>query len=151
MKSLKYKFCCVVCKKVKNSQQPNGKMCSPECRKSFYKKTGLLNISSQSVGSVSEMQVCCEMLKRGYSVFRTVSGSSFCDVVAIKDLEVLLLEVRTGYKDMNGKLAFTKILHNKIAMPSHYAVYIVETNEIFIQKITDQDIKNYSLYKKNEA
>ena len=106
MKNLKYEFVCSVCKKTKKTNQIRQKLCDEKCRKEFYGRQGRLNIATSSVGAISEMAICIEMLKRGYSVFRTVSQSSFCDVIAVKKKEILMMEVRTGYKDLSGNITF---------------------------------------------
>ena len=148
MKHLKYHYKCTVCGKESHASQSHQKMCSSECRKKFYQRLygrhGTMEISSASVGSISEMMVCSEMLKRGYSVFRTVSQSSFCDVVAIKGKEVLMLEVRTGYTDTRGRISFPKVIHAKIAIPTHYAIYLPENKKMVIREITEEEIKKHS-------
>ncbi len=144
MKQNKYEFSCIVCETVHKTSQPKKRLCSKECSDKYWKKQGVLNISTASVGSISEMEVCCEMLKNGYSVFRTVSNSSFCDVIAVKGNECLMIEVRTGYRNMSGVIAFPKNLHSTIAIPTHYGLYLAESNEVIIRKITDEEIKKFS-------
>jgi hypothetical protein len=84
------------------------------------------------------------MLKRGYSVFRTVSPSSFCDVIAVKAEECLFIEVRTGYKDVASQaVSFPKILHDKIATPTHYGVYIPRHHEVHILPISPEELARH--------
>ena len=146
MKNLKYEFTCAVCKKKEKSSQIYQKLCSEECRIVFYGKKGKLNIATASVGSVAEMAVCIEMLKRGYSVFRTVSQASFCDVVAIKNKETMFIEVRTSYRNLLGGISFPKILHNKIANPTHYGLYLADTNEIVLKEISDKEREKFNKF-----
>lgn len=54
-----------------------------------------------NIGAASEMLVCADLLARGYSVFRSVSGHASCDLICYKkdDLEKLIrVEVRTAKK-----------------------------------------------------
>lgn len=148
----KYDRTCVGCLKDFKTSFPNTKACSNECRQAFAKKRtrNMYGIGTASVGTIAEMEVCCEMLKRGYSVFRTVSQSSFCDVVAIKGSEVMMLEVRTGYYCPSGYISYPKIIHNKISNPTHYAVFVAETNEISIIKITPEVLSKHSKIKEVE-
>ena len=138
---------CEVCKKEFIRTTARNKICSRSCRYDFYGRRKTYSIASASVGSVSEMQVCCEMLKQGYSVFRTVSQSSFCDVVAIKRGACLLIEVRTGYRDLSGRVSYPKQLHNKIANPTHYGIYVPQDNTVTIVEITKEQAVVHSEYK----
>ena len=126
---------CVICEKTYVARSHNQKICGAECKKEFWGRRGTLDISTASVGAIAEMAICVEMLSRGYSVFRSVSASGFCDVVAIKGDERMLLEVRTGYEDFGGKIQFPRTLHDKIARPTHYAVYVPRTKNIFFEEI----------------
>ena len=136
---------CPCCKKSFYKKVANQKVCSKECSNKYWGRTSTIGIATSSVGAISEMMICSEMLKRGYSVFRTISNASFCDVVAIKASEILLIEVRTGYRQMGGADSFPKNLHNKIATPTHYGVYFPRTNEILLRKITKSELKKFSI------
>jgi hypothetical protein len=138
---------CVICGGFYQKKQPNQLYCSNACRKIAYGRVGYIPISSASVGSISEMEVCCEMLRRGYCVFRAVSPSGFSDVVAIKGDEILMLEVRTGYRGNGGTLSYPKGIHASSTKPTHYAVYIQRTNEIVLVPITRHHLDTYTVYK----
>jgi hypothetical protein len=50
------------------------------------------------VGASSELLVCSDLLRAGYEVFRSVSLNCSCDLVAMKDGEIIRVECKTGYK-----------------------------------------------------
>ena len=145
MRNNKYEYSCRVCGKKEKTFLPNKVTCSKQCMNKFYGRIGnIKGISSSSVGSISEMMICAEMLTRGYSVFRTVSNSSFCDVIAVKGIDIKFIEVRTGYKSLiSEKITFPKKIHDKIAVPTHYGIYLQASDEIIIEKITNDDVKKY--------
>ena len=130
---MKHRLKCEICKKGFESGWANKKTCSDSCKtKRIAKITGRIvneKISSGSVGAMSELFVCGELLRKGYSVFRSLSPSCFCDLIAIKGKETLTIEVRTGYIHPETKrLNFPKNTHGEITT---YAVYERNTGQIF--------------------
>lgn len=124
----------------------NKKTCSDKCRgRRIAKMTGRLvdsKIPSGSIGAMSELFVCGELLKNGYSVFRSMSPSCFCDLIAIKDNVSMSIEVRTGYiHPVTKKLNFPTQTHGEI---THYAVYERHSGEIFF---FDEKLKEHKLTK----
>ncbi len=57
-----------------------------------------------SIGSIGELLVAADLLKRGYEVFRSVSPSTSCDLAILKSGKLIRVEVRTGYRLKNGKI-----------------------------------------------
>jgi hypothetical protein len=122
----------------------NSKFCSIRCKNNYWgRERNPYGISTGSIGAMAEMYVCAEMLSQKYQVFRAVSSHAFCDVIALKQDESLFLEVRTGYRGKNGTLTFPRKIHNKIIAPTHYAVFVVQTKEISLIDITEEDIKKH--------
>lgn len=75
--------------------------CSSECRKAKVKEDyGVSHIKPQrstaTTGAISELKACAYLLERGHDVFRAVSPSCPCDLIAMKDGAILRVEVRTG-------------------------------------------------------
>ena len=140
MRHLKYKIVCAECKKEINCSQPNQKLCSEKCRDKYYCR-GYLNysddeqLSSGTAGAISELKVATKFLKDGYAIFRSLSPSCFCDLVAIKKEEIMYIEVRTGYLTTIGSIAFPKKISTNGGHPTHYAIYIRKTDEVRVIKI----------------
>lgn len=61
-------------------------------------------LSSGTVGAVSELLTCVDLLQRGFEVFRAVSPACSCDLAILKDGRLLRVEVRTGavYEKQDG-------------------------------------------------
>lgn len=119
------------------TNRPNKKVCSIACREIFDGKFSNLEkkLSPPTTGAVSELMVSVDLLKKGYAVFRALSPACFCDLIAIKNEETLLVEVRTGYKSKDGIFHFSKELHTNNGKPNIYAVCVPGTGEIGYIKI----------------
>ena len=145
MKNLKYKVECVQCKKNFVTNLHNKKLCSEKCKNLFYQRNSKTDISSGSIGAISELVICSDLLKKGYAVFRSVSPSCFCDVIAIKGDEVKKLEIRTGYRSTADKLAgrilFPRKLSMKNGIPNEFAVYVRGEEKVYYDLVTNEDIE----------
>ena len=65
---------------------------------------GKLPRSTGTVGAYSELLACADLIDRGFDVFRAISQSSPCDLIAIWDGNSLRIEVRTAYLTANGEV-----------------------------------------------
>ena len=111
-----YNILCLFCKKQFSTTIKHKKFCSITCRKNKHNEIlgrtvyGDNIIPSGSVGAIAELRVAAKLLEMGYSVFRAISQSCYCDLIAIKENKKLEIEVRTAYKALSGKLAFSPVL-----------------------------------------
>lgn len=56
---------------------------------------------------MSEMLVCADLLKRGFSVFRSISPACSCDIVYLStDQTLVRVEVKTAYRFHTGKVNY---------------------------------------------
>jgi hypothetical protein len=89
------------------------KYCSIKCQKESYHKKYLesnvprahnrnLNIPGGTTGAIHELQVCADLLSRGYHVYRSQSQHAPCDIVIIANDKLLRVEVTTGQKYLKG-------------------------------------------------
>lgn len=128
---MKGKIDCYVCHKLFIPRNNRGKYCSIECYKKYNTmRTGRIsnkNIPASTVGAVSEMAVCLDLLERGYSVFRSMSPSCPCDLIAMKDGKIERIEVKTGYRAIDGKLTYPATKNNKF---DKLAIYIRTNKEV---------------------
>jgi hypothetical protein len=91
---------------------------------------GEIQISPGTVGAIAEMIVSAQFLSNGYSVFRALSQSCFCDLIVIKGTTIKRVEVRTGYRyPSTGKLSFPKKTHGEIDL---FAVYERNTGKVYL-------------------
>jgi hypothetical protein len=104
------------------------KYCSKECSNENQRKVSgryveTVGVPTGTVGAISEMVVAADLMLRGYSVFRALSPSCYCDLIASNESgEVFHVEVRTGYfNQVNKKMTYPK---NKKERPiSFYGIY----------------------------
>lgn len=101
---------CVICGSAINNINAK-KYCSKDCAKiathQGYKE---LNPGSEdrnkryssSTGAAHELIVCSKLMKLGYHVFRSQAPSCPCDLIAMKDGILIMVEVTTGNWTKNG-------------------------------------------------
>lgn len=98
--------------KIDRHERKSKKYCSTVCRKRFekngYKPVVRVGptVSTGVRGAINELIVCADLMNRGYSVFRSVSQSCFCDVIAVKDSKYTRVEVTTATVTKKGAAVF---------------------------------------------
>ena len=121
---------CRVCGGKFNSNIPQKVYCSDSCKHAQYKNIGGNNagIPSGTVGAASELIIAGYLLNKGWAVFRSVSPSCFCDLIAVKDGVTHYIECRTAYKHPTyNTLYYPK---NKHADADIFGLLITGTNEV---------------------
>jgi hypothetical protein len=100
---------CEMCSGAFTSVMNHAKYCSRECKnKRALQWTGRYvyggaSIPTGTVGAISELAVAADLMRKGYAVFRALSPSCWCDLIAHKDGVMFKVEVRTAYKYINPK------------------------------------------------
>ena len=113
------------------------KYCSTYCSHQYYTKryretvmTTKYNLPRSTVGAMHELIVCVDLLKKGFSVFRSVTPNCSCDLAILKNNKLLKIEVKTGYK-VNGKIQYphlseeNKQNHDVLAVVVHGETYYI--------------------------
>ena len=113
----------------------NRRLCR-SCRKRVVSNSTYPGISTGTVGAIGELRVSTDLLARGYEVFRAVSPSCSCDLIARKGGRALRIEVRTAHgspenlkvpsklKDVGRQDHFAAVLPDQIV----YLPKLEETN-----------------------
>lgn len=128
-----YDLTCETCSKEFTNYHSHTKTCSPDCRKIRAAKIAgkqayVTGLPTATVGAIAEMAVALDLLRKGYAVFRALSSSCFCDLIAIKNEVIMRLEVRTGYYySTTGTIQFPKQAHGPI---DYFAIYLPALNEV---------------------
>lgn len=134
MKHFNFNPICPVCSKQFKTCSSNKKLCSKVCKREFYKTVyGNFGspLTSATIGSIAELAVSVDLLKKGFAVFKALSPSCYCDVIAVKKDMELKLEVRTGYRLLNGDLTFPmKLSKYDLGNISGFAVMEKHTGNI---------------------
>lgn len=94
-------------------------------------------LTTGTTGAISELVVSAELMRRGYAVFRSLSPSCFCDLIAHKDGRQYRVEVRTGYRAQTGKLGFPRNTHGEIDI---FGVNVPGTGEVIFLGVDGQVI-----------
>lgn len=104
---------CDICKNFYEAIRNNQKYCK-ECglKKQSYRtkfnENLNANITTGTIGTIAELEVCCDLLKKGYEVFRAVSSSCSCDLAILKNGVLKRIEVKTGYRTRINSLYYPK-------------------------------------------
>lgn len=128
----KSKNLCVVCYKEFYCSRSDASVCSRKCRLKRAKKISesekvFNGLTKVTIGEISELRVCEYLLRKGYSIFRSLSPSCFCDAIAIKGNRILKIEIRTGKLNKEGKILYLKKTWGKIDL---FGVFIPSNNNI---------------------
>jgi len=77
------------------------KFCKESCGAKYYRKNKynhtIYNIAKGTVGTIQELYVTIDLLKKGYEVFKSISPCCSCDLAILKSGKLLKVEVTTGY------------------------------------------------------
>ena len=103
---------CLNCGKVIINREGHAKYCGYQCIKEARKKKyptlsfgGLGTngkIPTSSVGAIAELMVTQDLLRKGYEIFRAISASCSCDLIALKNKKLFRIEVKTVYPKLDG-------------------------------------------------
>jgi hypothetical protein len=82
--------------------------CSAKCRSNNRRETRSLDvdISTGSIGAIGELLASSALLAEGYEVFRSVSPSCSCDLMAQRDGRCFRIEVKCGIYKKNGGITY---------------------------------------------
>jgi hypothetical protein len=95
---------CKVCKKEFFNRNRRTIYCCLECSEGF-KKTKFPNLLYSTVGTISELKVCNDLLIKGFYVFRSITPNCPCDLVVLIKNKIYRVEVKTGYIDPHGNVS----------------------------------------------
>src|SRR3990167_7042344 len=65
--------------------------------------SGMEHLKSGTVGAYQELREAADLLSKGYDVFRAVSPSCTCDLIALNSSVAIKVEVRTGHINAKGE------------------------------------------------
>lgn len=88
-------------------------------------------ISTPTKGTIAELQISIDLLKRGFPVFRALSPSCPCDLAIVVDGKLLRIEVTSAKQGPNGRPYYSK--HN----PENFDVLALVFDSGKIQYIPD--------------
>ena len=133
---------CLVCKTKFNTRRNERKYCSKKCSKKIiaerYGRQGIFpNIPNGTVGTISELIVITDLLKKGYEAYRPLSPNCSADILVEKNTKILKIEVRTGYKGINKTIYYP---NKNIKAPILAIVLLKENNIKYIDISSKQDI-----------
>ena len=97
----RYSYKCTRCGIQKETNQPYQKYCSNECRR-FVSNPLAKIVLRRNMGAYSELAVILDLFKRGYEVYRAVSGHCSGDIIAEKNNNLTKIDATTGRVNSNG-------------------------------------------------
>lgn len=116
-------------------QKRHSKFCSRACtladsRVKWRCNNAPLDIPRGTTGTVSELLVCVDLLKRGYEVFRSMSPACSCDLAALKDHVLCRIEVKTGFRSATKKNIHYSMNSKQVGQHDVLAIVLVGENII---------------------
>ena len=133
---------CLYCSKSftpsKQAKAAGKKYCSPKCRYRYWneKSRGQSfakeGISTGTVGAMSELLASIDLMRRGFEVYRALSPSSSCDLIALKNSRIYKFEVRTAYRNQDGSINYSK---TSIRADRVVAILLRENVVVYIPKL----------------
>lgn len=99
---------CLICGTEFKPRGPYHKFCSKKCNQKNHKDklyawnnvTG--DIGKDQQGAISELAASVFLMRKGYEVFRAFNPAAPCDLVALKDDQVLRVQVKTVWQREDG-------------------------------------------------
>jgi len=90
--------------------------CSLDCQRAFYRKRhgvrgAYSGIAPGTVGAISELRVCVELMAMGFSVFRAQSPHCSVDLVVLCGTKCMRVAVKTSYLKHSGEVIIPKEPH----------------------------------------
>jgi hypothetical protein len=91
----------------------NASYCSRKCKaEKGRKECGNLSnypgVAPGTVGALAELLVSADLMAKKYHVFRALSPSCPCDLIAMKDGTMKRIEVRTAYRNSANVVTYGK-------------------------------------------
>lgn len=124
---------CVVCKKQFFASTARHMYCNKRCSNSVINKKATAQfirantspISGHTKGAIQELRIAIDLMNKGFHVFRSLSPSCPCDLVAMKDGISHLVEVKSGIRLKSGKVFYekTKVPYVCYAVGLHDGIY----------------------------
>jgi hypothetical protein len=97
------------CKKAFKALTLRRRYCQKKCWPSLPTRLAVRTDPS-STGAISELRVAVDLLSKGYEVFRALSPSASCDLLALRNGKVLRVESRTSVYRRDGTRSAKKPL-----------------------------------------
>jgi len=121
---------CLICSKNFATNYKRKVFCSKKCQKKHEKENRPVRfnyLSTGTVGAIGELKIGIDLLSKGWEVYRALSPSSSCDLIALKGEITIKIEVRTGQVGQKNQIIYPK---NNIR--AGYVAVVVPNKIIYI-------------------
>lgn len=123
----------------KRLRYKQARFCSNLCSKFYHAKDGTnlkySGLNTGTIGALHELKVCCDLIERGFQVFRALSPSCECDLAILHNKRLIRVEVTTGYLYRNGRMSWSKhdaLKFDLIAIVSTTGISYIPAIESFL-------------------
>lgn len=105
---------CASCSREFIPNTKSHKFCNKRCRYfsenskagAQFKRANTAMISSATKGAIQELRVSMDLMNKGFHVFRALSPACPCDLIAFKDKDIHMIEVKSGIRLKSGKVFY---------------------------------------------
>jgi hypothetical protein len=112
------------CRKEFSTNRNLQKFCNEDCgyhyRRQRYSQSEYENVDRTTIGAIQEYRVACDLMGRGYEVFKACSPSASCDLIAMKDSKLIRIQVRASDLKSDGSLTMPTAPKD-VGRQDHYA------------------------------
>ena len=117
---------CPVCTTEFTPDRKNRKFCSKKCSVQNVACTSghgafADNVTTTMIGAVAELAISSDLYANGYHVYRSLTSNGPVDLIAVKEQNIRMIEVRTGWYTKYGVLSFSK---DRSKQATEFAVFI---------------------------
>lgn len=100
---------CRFCDTCFETTRPFTVYCSRPCAQAYAAggyaaRNPRYNVPTGTVGTIAELAVSVDLLRKGFSVFRALSPSCNCDLAVLFDRKLCRVEVKTAHLSAKGDL-----------------------------------------------
>lgn len=83
------------------------------------------NLNGGIIGTISELMVVIDLLKKNYQVYKAVAPTNPGDIVVFKNDTYYAIEIKTGYISPSGSIRYAGKIHT-----DYLALITPKTNKI---------------------
>ena len=112
--------------------------CRDQCKRDFYRRQNPKpTLPTGTVGTISEILVATDLLKRGYDVFRAMSPAATCDLAILRNKQLLKVEVKTGKRGTNR--VYYPAPRGDKALRYDILAVVVDTDILYLPELPDTE------------
>ena len=109
-----YKICPICQQSFTGKNMKRRVYCSMECRDLHYHRLDPeSDLAKGVIGAIHEMEVCSDLLRKGWDVFRAISSHRTCSLIIVYKEQLLRVQVAKADRRKDGAVKFNIALKRR--------------------------------------